>query len=208
MSKVADSTASWPGLSLLTAQRLEIFVALLLKWNPVINLVSRNSVEAIRFRHVADSIQVFEVAPKSARVWVDLGSGAGFPGLVVALLAAEAAPQLSVTLVESDQRKAAFLRNVSRETGVGLTVLANRIESLPPLQADVLSARALAPLSRLCQYAARHLAEDGMAIFPKGAQALAEVDEARRDWDFDLERLPSVTEPGSSLLILKGVTHV
>jgi 16S rRNA (guanine527-N7)-methyltransferase len=115
---------------------------------------------------------------------------------------------LRVTLVESDKRKAEFLRTVSRETGVAVTVLDSRIESLPALEADVISARALAPLPALCGYAERHLAPDGRALFLKGARAAEEVQSARMSWQFHLETLPSVTDPQSSVLVLTDLRRV
>jgi 16S rRNA (guanine527-N7)-methyltransferase len=128
--------------------------------------------------------------------------------MTIALLANDLAPELRVTLVESDKRKVEFLRTVSRETGVAVTVLDSRIESLPALAADVISARALAPLPTLCGYAARHLAPNGRALFLKGARAAEEVQSARVSWQFHLETLPSVTDPQSSVLVLTDLCHV
>ena len=167
-----------------TLGRLETYQVLLARWNPRINLVARSTVDSVWDRHFTDSAQLFALRPADARVWADLGSGGGFPGLVIAILAAEAARALRVTLVESDQRKCAFLSTVLRETGVAATVLARRIESVPPLGADVVSARALAPLETLIGYAQRHLAPGGRALFLKGESLSAELDIARRSWRF------------------------
>lgn len=182
-----------------TRARLETYADLLRKWSPRINLVSRATLSQLWERHFADSAQLFELAGVSRGRWVDLGSGGGFPGAVVAILAAEVAPELSVTLIESDGRKAAFLRSVSRETGVPFTTLDQRIEEAPPQAADVLSARALAPLTVLLGHAQRHLAPDGIALFPKGARHETELAEARRDWRFAVEQLPSRTEPAAAI---------
>ena len=191
-----------------TYDRLACLVDLLTKWTPRINLVSRGTLDQVWARHIRDSVQVFRAAPQIARTWADLGSGGGFPGLVVAILAAEAQPDLHVTLIESDQRKCAFLRTVLRDTGVAGTVLAQRIEAAAPQRADVLSARALAGLPTLLAFAERHLADGGTALFPKGATWQKEVTEARRQWQFDLEPVTSDTDPNAAILIVKGVSRV
>ncbi len=188
--------------------RLDRLVGLLRKWNTAINLVAPSSLDEAWSRHVVDSAQIFELAGERCRHWADLGSGAGFPGLVVALVAKDLAPDMRVTLVESDQRKAEFLRTVSRETNVHVTVHAERIEAVLPLQADVVSARALAPLPVLCGYAERHLAKGGRAVFLKGARAGEEVQTARRDWRFSLSSVPSRTDPHASVLVLEELCRV
>ena len=190
-----------------TMARLEGHVAMLRKWNPAINLVAPATLNDVWTRHVADSVQLFDLRGDRCRHWLDLGSGAGFPGFVVACLAVERAPDMRVTLVESDHRKAEFLRSVSRETGVSVTVRDSRIESLPPLEADVVSARALAPLPALCAYAARHLVPTGLALFLKGARAEEEVHAARIDWHFNLLSRSSITEPAASVLVLTDLHH-
>jgi len=191
-----------------TLGRLETYQVLLARWNPRINLVARSTVDSVWDRHFTDSAQLFALRPADARVWADLGSGGGFPGLVIAILAAEAAPALRVTLVESDQRKCAFLSTVLRETGVAATVLARRIESVPPLGADVVSARALAPLDTLIGYAQRHLAPGGRALFLKGESLSAELDIAHRSWRFTQETVPSLTDPSAAVVVMKDIAHV
>lgn len=190
-----------------TSERLECFAAVLKKWNPSINLVSRNSLEQLWTRHIVDSIQLFRCV-RPAGHWVDLGSGGGFPGLVVAILAAEECPDLRVTLIESDQRKSAFLRNAAREVGVPCSVIAKRIEQTEPQQADILSARALADLTALLGFAERHLRPDGVALFPKGVTWQKECDAARQQWNFDAEAITSMTEPQAVILKIKGVSRV
>ena len=190
-----------------TLDRLTVFVDLLAKWNPRINLVSRKSMADVWERHIADSVHVLRVAPV-ARSWVDLGSGGGFPGLVVAILAAEENPEAKITLIESDQRKAAFLRTVSRETGISCTVISDRIEAVLPQHADVLSARALADLTDLLKFVERHLAFGGTALFPKGVTWEKEVAAAQRQWRFDVEPTNSLTKPGAAILKITGVTRV
>jgi len=191
-----------------TYDRLKTYEALLRKWNPAINLVSRKTLDQAWTRHFVDSAQIFSFAPGNARHWADLGSGGGFPGMVIAILAAEKRPQMRVTLVESDQRKATFLRSVARETGIAAEVIARRIEEVPPLGADVLSARALAPLTQLLGFAERHLCPGGIALFPKGAGHRAELDEALETWRFDVQKTPSRTEPGAVILRIGGIARV
>ncbi len=191
-----------------TLQRLKTYEALLKKWNPAINLVSPNTLKDAWDRHFIDSAQIFDLAPENARHWADLGSGGGFPGMVIAILAAEKAPDMRVTLVESDQRKATFLRTVARETGVAATVIAKRIEDVPPLQADVVSARALASLAQLLGFAERHLCPDGIALFPKGAAHDRELAEARESWHFEVQETRSQTDPDAVIFSIGGLARV
>lgn len=190
-----------------TIERLDTYVALLAKWNPAINLVARSTLPELWTRHILDSAQLLELAPERARHWADLGSGGGFPGLVIAILAAEKRPELRVTLVESDLRKAAFLNTVVREVGLSTVICAERIESLPPLKADVLSGRALAPLTDLLAHAERHLAEGGLALFPKGAAHKAEIAEALERWRFSVQKHPSRTDPEAVLLSIGDIAR-
>jgi len=190
-----------------TIERLQVFERLVQKWNPKINLVSRSSLAEIWTRHIIDSIQVFRCAA-SPSTWVDLGSGGGFPGIVVGILANDENPETRVSLIESDQRKCAFLRAAVRETGINCKVLSERIEQAPPQNADVLSARALASLTDLLPFCDRHLAKDGIALFSKGVTWKSEVEEARQKWRFDVEPIASLTEPGAVILKIKGASRV
>jgi len=199
--------AAATGVSRETLGRLSAYERLIAQWNPAINLVSRSSLADFWGRHALDSAQLLRLAPPDVRTWLDLGSGGGFPGLVVAILAAEQRPDLRVTLVESDQRKAAFLRTVARETGTAVTVIAERAELVPPAGADVVSARALAPLDRLLPLAERHLAASGVAIFPKGAAWQAEVNTALANWRFNLQNHASLTDPQGAVLVLEGISR-
>ena len=191
-----------------TRERLSLYAELLTKWNPAINLVSKSTLPDLWTRHFADSAQLLEIADISMGTWADLGSGGGFPGLIVAILAAEKAPGLKVTCVESDQRKATFLRTVARETGTEVTVLSERIETLQPLGADVVSARALAPLPALIGYAERHLATQGFALFLKGTGQAKEIDLALASWSFQIDTFPSRTDSGAAILKLRSIRRV
>lgn len=189
-----------------TAERLDLYSALLQKWNPRINLVSRASLTEHRTRHFADSAQLYDLADHPVGHWADLGSGGGFPGLIIAILAQETGSPVRVTLVESDARKAAFLTTVIRETGARAEVLTGRIEDIAPLGADIVSARALADLPTLVSYAARHLAPGGVALFPKGQTWEEELEAAQSAWHFTSRVVKSKTETGPVILHLRGLS--
>lgn len=196
-----------PDVSRETEERLRHLESLLKKWNPAINLVSKTTLEQTWDRHIADSAQIYALGLPEGH-WVDLGSGGGFPGLVVACLAAGHGDPLRVTLIESDQRKATFLRLAAKELGLAAMILAQRIEQAEPQAANILSARALAGLPQLLSFAVRHLAKDGLCLFPKGATWREEVEQARKDWHFDLQAHPSVTDREGAILALKAISHV
>ena len=187
-----------------TYQALTDLEAMVLRWNGAVNLVGTSTLRTIRERHVLDSAQLFALAPPAARHWVDLGSGGGFPGLVVAVIAQELRPALKMTLVEADLRKATFLREAARSLNLTATVHACRIEVLPPQRADVLSARALAPLPLLLSYLERHMDTSGVALFPKGARHAEEVTAARQRWTFELETVASVSDPNAGVLVIRN----
>ena len=190
-----------------TTDLLTQFSELVERWTVRINLISKASVDGIWERHVADSAQLFELAPEFEH-WVDLGSGGGFPGIVIAIIAKEARQEARITLVESDLRKATFLRTAIRELGLNAKVIAERIEGLPPLGADVLSARALADLSSLLEFTELHLAKSGTAIFPKGQNWRKEDEAARQLWSYSLDPVKSKTSAEAAILLIKDVSRV
>ncbi|WP_370213022.1 16S rRNA (guanine(527)-N(7))-methyltransferase RsmG [Roseovarius sp.] len=190
-----------------TVERLEIYAALLKKWNPKINLVARASLTDAGRRHFEDSAQIMLHAPARISHWVDIGSGGGFPGLVAAILAQENHKDAKFTLIESDKRKCAFLRSVSRETSVPVTVLSERIEQASPQEADVLSARALAPLSDLLGFALQHMTPDGVALFMKGARWQDELRQAENLWNFKATACKSETDDSAHILKVTGVSR-
>lgn len=183
------------GVSRETLAKLEAYAAHLRKWNPAINLVSKTTLEDLWSRHLADSAQVFSLMPPGAQVLVDLGSGAGFPGLVLAILGVA-----EVHLVESDVRKAAFLREVARVTGAPVTVHPVRIEVADVPPADVVSARALAELTILLPWAHGLLKPGGTCLFPKGRTAEDELTAAANSWNMRVERFPSQTDMAGTIL--------
>jgi 16S rRNA (guanine527-N7)-methyltransferase len=184
---------------------LERFVALLKAWQRTHNLVGRSTLKDIWTRHIADSLQLLAHAPAGFREWVDLGSGAGFPGLVVAIASKEN-PQRHFTLVESNQKKAAFLRAAIRDSGARAEVAAERIEAHAPRMAgrgDVVSARALAPLPELLRLAASYLNKDGVMLFLKGQDVVQELQAASQSFDFDVIRSPSATDSRGCVLAIR-----
>jgi 16S rRNA (guanine527-N7)-methyltransferase len=187
-----------------TRRRLEIYQALLIKWQRVVNLVAPDSVDEIWHRHFADSWQVSDVLP-DARVWVDLGSGAGFPGLVTAIRYADD-PDATIHLVESDRRKCAFLRAVSRETGARAIIHCDRIETLVPRLTEsiqAISARALASLPVLLAYAAPLLERGAVAVFSKGRQFSDELTESLTAGKYLISTIESRTEAGARLVVVR-----
>lgn len=207
MSDLETHSVAGMSVSRETFEALEAFASLVEKWTPAINLVSKSAIKTLWKRHVIDSAQLFAFCPPSAKRWIDIGSGGGFPGLVIAILAKDALPTLQVTLVESDQRKAAFLRHAAQSLDLSVTVLSNRIEAVANLAADVVSARALAPLGELLGLADRHLCHDGVSLFPKGARHVDELDEARKAWRFDVTIHPSISDPAAATLEIRNINR-
>ena len=191
-----------------TMEKLSAYESLLRKWNKSINLVAPGTISQMWDRHFADSAQLLAMTEKNPVSWTDLGSGGGFPGAVIAVLAGKARPELAVTLIESDQRKAAFLRAVSRETEVPFTVINSRIEEAEPQNSRVVSARALAPLDQLLGYVQRHMGQEGIALLSKGSGAVSEVEQARKTWSFTLESTPSMTDSSAAVLKIGEIARV
>ncbi|TKW66774.1 MAG: 16S rRNA (guanine(527)-N(7))-methyltransferase RsmG [Paracoccus denitrificans] len=187
-----------------TEDLLRAYADLIRKWNKTINLVAPATLHDVQRRHIADSAQLFDLSDPAAGTWLDLGSGGGLPGVVVAILARE--KPLQVTLVESDKRKSAFLGTVRRELRLSnLTVKSQRIETLANGSNNFVSARALAALVNLMPYLERQLASDGEAWLLKGRAWKAEVEEARRCWSFDLTTFDSATDPEAAVLKLRNI---
>lgn len=190
-----------------TASRLDLFVEELRRWQGVKNLVGPATLQQVWMRHVADSLQLLRLAP-DARRWLDLGSGAGFPGLVLGIAALERAG-MSVGLVESNGRKCAFLRHVARLTGAPVTIHEGRAETLLPgmTGVDVVTARALAPLPDLLAVTRGLLTTGTLGLFPKGRGAEGELTEAAKSWTFDAELLPSRTDSLARIIRIRSLTQ-
>ena len=187
------------GVSRETLDSLWTYATLLFKWSRQMNLVSRDSLEDLWRRHMYDSAQLLTLLPPAPtgrrRVLVDLGSGAGFPGLVLSILGAG-----DVHLVESDQRKTIFLREVARTVGCDAHIHGVRIEQLRRFPVDVVTARALAPLPKLLALAEPYLNDGAIGLFPKGAKVDEELTGLEEGWNMPIERLPSRSESTGTIL--------
>ena len=220
----AASFAAATNISRETLARLNLYESALRVWQPRINLVANTTLTEVWHRHFLDSAQLLPLIPAEARTFADLGSGGGFPGLVLAILLIEKAPTPDpspqgggakgarrFTLVESDRRKGAFLREVARQTGVAVEILSTRIENPETQdklgQVDVVTARALAPLERLLGLAAPLFGRDTVGLFLKGQGAQAEVEAARATWAFDAEFVPSVTASDASIVVVRRLAR-
>lgn len=204
----ASEFAKQVNVSRETLARLETYAALLRKWNPAINLVAKSTLDDLWSRHMLDSAQILSLASEDTTSWVDLGSGGGFPGLVVAAMALESHPDLHITLVESDQRKSTFLRTVIRELGLNAKVISKRIEEVTDVQAQVISARALASLGQLFDWSESFLLPDSICIFPKGATVEKEIQEALASWVFVAEKFTSKTDSEATILKIGEIKRV
>ncbi|HKP24286.1 MAG TPA: 16S rRNA (guanine(527)-N(7))-methyltransferase RsmG [Dongiaceae bacterium] len=185
-----------------TLQRLATYAALLEKWQAKINLVGPATLPDLWRRHFLDSAQLLPLLPVASGTLVDLGSGAGFPGLVLAAMT-----DWRVHLLDSDQRKCAFLRQVAVDCGLvdRVTIHPERIEQVTGIAADVVTARACAPLVELLELAEPFIGEKGTGLFLKGAQAEEELTQAQRRWTMRLDRRESISDPAGVILI---VTHL
>ncbi len=201
-SQPADSREIAPGIE----ARLDRFVELLLLWQKKTNLIAPSTVPDVWIRHVADSLQLLTLAP-DARRWVDFGSGGGFPGIPVACALA-AVPGAVVHLVESNHKKAAFLREAVRITEAPAKVHAMRAEDFVDGFAEpveIVTARALAPLENLLARAYPLLKSGAQALFLKGQDVEAELTQAAKYWTMDLELIPSVTDPGGRIVRVRSL---
>jgi 16S rRNA (guanine527-N7)-methyltransferase len=187
-----------------TETRLDLFVNLFLRWQRAVQLVAPSTLPKLWTRHIADSLQIVDLAP-AVRVWADLGSGGGFPGLIIAIAVTDR-PGALVHLIESDTRKAAFLREAARVTQAPVNVHGERIESaakrIGPV--DVVTARALAPLPKQLQLAAPLLSTGARGIFLKGQDVDKELTEAAKSWIIQYTVRQSLTDPGGRILIIES----
>ena len=191
-----------------TEDLLSAYAELALSWNAAVNLRSRReSDDEFWNRHIDDSAQLAPLAPQSARTWLDLGAGAGLPGMVCALIAKAQNRSIAFTLVEADGRKVAFLREAARRLAVEVRIVHRRIEHAALPHHDVISARALAPLDRLLGYAERFCHPATTLLFPKGRKADSELTVARRAWHIRAVRVPSRTDPEATILRLTEVSR-
>lgn len=189
-----------------TELRLDLFVDLLLLWQKKFNLVASSTIPIVWTRHVADSLQLIEHAP-DAIVWADFGSGAGFPGIPIACALADK-PGARIHLIESVGKKANFLREVVRVTGIPAVVHQMRAEKFGESCAEtvhVVTARALSPLKTLCDQAFPLIARGAIGLFPKGQDVDAELTEAAKYWTIQSSKAPSKTSPEGCIVIIRGL---
>lgn len=204
MKKITDTY----NVSRETIDKLKAYEASLHEWQNKFNLVSSASLEDSWNRHFLDSMQLFKYIPESARVLYDFGSGAGFPGMVLAIMAAEKTPYLKVSLIESIKKKTLYLNHVSVLTSTPVEILNQRIENLPPQKADVITSRALTALSDLLGYANRFCDKNTICLFPKGKKHQEEITEARKSWNFDCQIIPSEQSDEGVILIITNLTKL
>lgn len=191
-----------------TGARLDRFVELLIQRQQTLNLVASSTLPQIWIRHIADSLQLLSLAP-AARTWIDLGSGAGFPGLVIACALADK-PGAEVHLVESTQKKAGFLRGVTQALSLPAIVHAERIEDFAARNTrsfDAVTARALAPLDKLLAYAIPLLKTGAVGLFPKGQDVAVELTQASKSWSIEAELIPSKTDPRGRIVLVRHVSR-
>jgi 16S rRNA (guanine527-N7)-methyltransferase len=189
-----------------TLARLDAFADLLLTWNARTNLIAPSTVPHLWTRHIADSLQLLDLAP-DARTWVDLGSGGGFPGLVIACALADS-PDAKIHLVESNTKKAAFLREATRLTGAPAVVHGERIERFVEVfegRTDVVTSRALAPLKLLLDQSVSLLKTGTIGLFPKGQDVEAELTEATRYWNVKVNLASSRTDPKGRVVVVQSL---
>lgn len=202
-----DAFAEAFAVSRETRERLEVYAAALRHWQKAVNLVAPESLDDLWQRHFADSAQLLDLAP-DAWCWIDLGAGAGFPGLVIAILLTNR-PGSVVHLVESRARKCAFLAEVARQTGASVEIHQLRIETLADRARlptpDIVTARALAPLDRLLEWSAPLFGPESRGLFLKGRGAEREVAEARARWRFEAELVASRTEKEARIVDVRGI---
>jgi 16S rRNA (guanine527-N7)-methyltransferase len=189
-----------------TSARLDRFVELLLSWQGHTNMIARSTVPVLWTRHIADSLQLIDLAPR-AKTWIDLGSGAGFPGVVVACALADAGGA-NIHLVESIGKKATFLREAVQATGAPAIVHAMRVEDFvdkAPESPDVVTARALAPLPKLLTLAYPLLKRGALGLFPKGQDVASELTDAAKYWKIDASLIASRTDEKAQIVVVSGL---
>ncbi|MDE0808578.1 MAG: 16S rRNA (guanine(527)-N(7))-methyltransferase RsmG [Alphaproteobacteria bacterium] len=185
-----------------TLDRLIIYSILLAKWQRAINLVSPKSLRDCWRRHFLDSGQLQSLIPSNSNSLLDIGSGAGFPGMVLAILGVR-----NVVLVESDHRKCMFLREVSRETSTAVTIINDRIEKVSPEQYDVVTSRACASLDVLLNYARPYVGEASVCLFPKGRTVDEELTTAKKRWNMRYKLVKSASDSAAKIVRLEGIFH-
>jgi len=188
-----------------TMEKLKLFQNMVLEWNKKFNLISKASEKDIWERHIVDSLQLCRFLSKKDEFLYDFGSGAGFPGVVLAVVGKEKFPKLKITLIESVGKKVLFLKEVNKTLDLNLNIINDRIENLKLPKADIISSRALASLEKLLEYAKPFCAEKTMLIFPKGEKWQEEIDTAKEKWFFDYKSTQSITNNKGCILLINKI---
>lgn len=191
-----------------TYNNLKSYQSLLTEWQEKFNLVSNNSLNDAWERHFVDSVQLWKFIPETTRNILDFGSGAGFPGMVLAVVGKEKTPYLKVSLVESISKKTLYLKEVADKLGVNVEIINDRIENIPAQKADVITSRAMTSLNGLLGYAYRFCKPDTICIFPKGKKYAEELAEAHRHWKFKCRIEPSEISEEGRILIVSNLSKI
>ena len=190
-----------------TYELLKTYEVSLNEWQKKFNLVSNASLEDAWNRHFVDSVQLFQYIPKTARTIVDFGSGAGFPAMVLAVMALEKTPYLNFKLIESVGKKTVYLNEVKEITGARAEIINKRIENIKGVRADVITSRAVTSLKDLFEYTITFFKKDTICIFPKGKRHMEEINDAKLGWNFDYDIKPSDTSEEGVILIIKNLSR-
>lgn len=191
-----------------TFLKLKTYQQLLSEWQTKFNLVSSTTLETAWERHFLDSAQLFKYIPQDAKVMYDFGSGAGFPGLVLAVMANEKTPYLKINLVEATSKKTLYLNHVKEQLNINVNIINDRIEKIVPERADVITSRALASLEELFRYVYKFCSRQTVCIFPKGKKYAEEIATARKNWNFDVRIEPSEQSDKGRILIITRLSKI
>jgi 16S rRNA (guanine527-N7)-methyltransferase len=190
-----------------TIHRLTIYQEMLISWNEKMNLVAASTLSQIWTRHFLDSAQLMPFIPETTKTIADLGAGAGFPGLVLAIMAKDEKGSFCVHAIESTGKKADFLEAVVQEIGLNAVVRRERIEDVKDLKADVVAARALKPLPELLKYANKLIHKDSLCLFLKGKSATEELTQAKKYWTFSAKIHPSQSDDSGNILVMRDLRY-
>lgn len=191
-----------------TFDKLKHYQSMLIEWQSKFNLVSSSTLDDAWNRHFLDTVQLFQYIPNQAKVLYDFGSGAGFPGMVLAIMANEKMPDLQVSLIESTTKKTLYLNAVKSKTNTNVTILNDRIENLQLPKADVITSRAMASLTELLGYAYKFCKKESVCIFPKGKKYAEELSEAHKRWKFKCRIVASTQSDEGKILIITNLSKV
>ena len=190
-----------------TWEKLDAFVNMIRVWNVGVNLVAKSTLEDVWSRHILDAAQLFGFRPPGNLRWLDVGSGAGLPGMVLAIMSEADACDHEFILVEANTRRAEFLKMVVRELGMNVSIVSLRVEQCAPVEADIVTARAVADIDKLVKLFLPHLTSGGCAILPKGRSYRREIQLASRHWKFSWQAFPSLTSTDGMIVVLRDLAH-